>query len=204
MRSRLPALVLLSLTMLAAYGCAPGAGTPRGSGAVSSHWLPYATTNFATIGDDAMFTVIANEDTDLFVHEQDAGAGRRLTWIVRVPHASAMDEPILIHTYGHSTAHAWVLDEIDGLPSELIPASGSVVLHNRSDGSASATVVLTAAIEPASAGRASPRTITLTRRDQWARSARDANRTLIDQTRSGGEVPEKDEELGTYFGNKDK
>jgi len=82
-----------------------------------------------------------------------------------------------------------VLDQTAGEPSTLVPVHGTVIVHNRSDSSASATVVLDAEISPRSAGMISAKNLHLTLKDTWKRTTRQANANETKLTRSGTSAP---------------
>jgi len=151
-----------------------------------AYWLPAAHEAFVSIENDTMYTVVPGTESDMFIHEVAVATDRRVTWLVRLPRSTPMDRALHIYADGDDAdARAWVLEEIGGRPSTLVPAEGSVVLHSRTLDATRATVVLEAVVGHAPAGQILPDAMRLTLRESWVRHERDPNMWSPRFTRSG-------------------
>jgi hypothetical protein len=181
-RTLVPFLGLLMLAPIALLGCE---SAPRDETANNSYWVPGAREAFTTIDADTVYAIVPDHSHDVYIHEAKAGSNARLTWIVRVPRDAPLDEPIVLSDERDHASGAWLLEEVAGEPSALVPASGSIVLHARSDDVARATVVLEAVAKSLVAGKLSPETLALTHRGAWVRNVRNPIAKAPKETRSG-------------------
>lgn len=181
-----PALALSMLAPVTLVGCG---STPLAETVSDSFWVPGAREVFTTIDADTLYAVVPDERNDVYIREEETGPDSRMTWIVRVPRDAPLDEPIALSDERVNGARAWLLEEVAGTPSAMLPAEGSIVLHARSADSARATVVLEAVTRSIVAGRLTPQTFSMTHRGSWSRDVRMPLAEVPKDTRSGVEPP---------------
>ncbi len=74
-------LLILAITLSAVVGCASKGVAPLDG---VSYWVPSSVESFATIDNDTLYAVVADETHDVYIREIEVDDETLRAWIVRV------------------------------------------------------------------------------------------------------------------------
>ncbi len=155
-------------------------------------WVPNAAVRFGTFDRDTLYALKHSPSRDLLIVEQREAAGRQtralLTWLVEIPAVARLDDSIAIEGAA-GAARAWLLEDRQDQASYGAPATGSIIVHDRSPGSVEATLTLEVRTGPAGPGEVFADRVALTRRGTWR---------LVDTTTAN--LPDVETRGGDTFG----
>lgn len=186
------AMLLAAAAMVG--GCAAGSATSEGES--SALWVPRAQPSFTTIGRSAHFAIVRSESQDLLVIEDpvvDASGERvvgRLTWFVPIDPAAPVGQELAVPARESSASGGgWLVEHVSNRQTHAAPASGTVVIHARSDDEVLATVnMMSLGAEP-TAGMTTRQQIRVDQTLGFARRVPSTPQYREMRTRSGVSTP---------------
>ena len=181
-----------SRTFLAAFLLAPLVALPActRTDAEASAWVPFASAGFVTVDRSTDYALIRGQSTDVLIYETETLYGGkptdRLTWLIEFDADAPLQSPLTVGP--ESATRGWLLEAIEGRPTNAAPLRGTISISQRSAETLSAIVNVYAVTDPATAGEAAGGRARLARRVEYPRRVPETIGAPELETRAGDET----------------